>query len=146
MNALVCTGSPFAALSSSKLKSFRAINELGYDCWSDPRLLTTSSAEYGRLMPLYRGDAHQSLTACTCSSKRASSAWPAFDASDSSWNESPGSAADTGGSTAWSVEADMRYAVVDSGRSSCGVRVDVRRERLWRAAERDTVRSIAIVG
>jgi hypothetical protein len=146
VDALVCTGSPFAARSSSKLKSFRAINELGYVCWSAPRLLTTSSAEYGRLMPLYRGDAHQSFTACTCSSKSASSAWPALEASASSWKESPGRAVDKGGSTALSVELAMRYAVVESGRRSCGVRHAVRRERLWRATERGTVRSIAAVG
>jgi hypothetical protein len=29
INALVWTGSPFAALSSRRLNSFRAINELG---------------------------------------------------------------------------------------------------------------------
>jgi hypothetical protein len=40
----------------------------------------------------------------------------------------------------------MRYAVVESGRSTCGVRLDIRRERLWRAAQRDTVRSIVVVG
>jgi hypothetical protein len=145
MNALVCTGSPLAALSSSKLKSFRAINELGYVCWSAPRLLTTSSAEYGRLMPLYRGDAHQSRTACTCSSKSASSAWPAFEASARSWNESPGSADDTGGSTGLSVALDMRHAVVESGRRSRVVRFATLRDRLSRATERDTVRSIVCV-
>jgi hypothetical protein len=127
------------------LNSFRAINELGYVCCSVPRLLTTSSAEYGRLMPLYRGDDHQFFTACTCSSKSASSAWPAFDASGSNWKESLGKAVDNGGSTALSVELDIWHAVVDSGRSSCGVRLDVRSDRLWRAAERDTVRSIAMV-
>jgi hypothetical protein len=44
-----------------------------------------------------------------------------------------------------SVELDIRHAVVDSGRSSCGVRLAIRSDRLWRAAERDTVRSIAMV-
>jgi hypothetical protein len=142
VNALVCTGSPFAALSSSRLNNFRAINELGYVCWSAPRLLTTSSAEYGRLIPLYRGDAHQSFTACTCSSKSASSAWPAFDASGSSWKESPGRADDTGGSIGLRAELDMRYAVVESGRRSCDGRFAVRRDRLWRTMDRETVRSI----
>ena len=96
-------------------------------------------------MPLYRGDDHQSLTACTCSSKSASSAWPAFEASGSSWNESPGSADDTGGSTLLSAELDMRIAVVESGRRSCGVRLAILDDRLWRAMERDTVRNIVEV-
>lgn len=143
LDALVCTGSPFAALSSNKLKSFRAIRELGYVCCNAPRLLTTSSAEYGRLIPLYRGEAHQSFTACTSASKRASSAWPALAASGRSWNESPGSADETGGSTGPSVELDMRHAVVESGRSSCDVRFVNLRERLWRATDRDTVRNIS---
>lgn len=38
----------------------------------------------------------------------------------------------------------MRQAVVESGRRSCGALFDVRRVRLWRAMERDTVRNIAI--
>lgn len=143
MNALVCTGSPLDARSSSRLNSFRAINELGYDCGNAPLLLTTSSAEYGLLMSLYRGEAHQSLTCCTCSSKRASSAWPAFAASGSSWNESPGRAEDTGGSTGLRMEADIRQAVVERGRRSCGVRFESLRGRVWRAADRAAVRSIA---
>lgn len=143
MNALVCTGSPLAARSSNRLKSFRAIKELGYVCCKAPLLLTTSSAEYGLLIPLYRGDAHQSLTACTCSSKSASSAWPALCASGSSWNESPGSTVDTGGSTGLSAELDMRHTVVESGRKSCGVRLDLLRDRPWRASDRDTVRNMA---
>jgi hypothetical protein len=144
MDALVCTGSPFAARSSNRSKSFRAISELGYVCCNAPLLLTTSSAEYGLLMPLYRGDAHQSLTACTCSSKSASSAWPAFSASGSSWNESPGRTVDTGWSNGFSTELDMRHAVVESGRRSCGVRFDSFRDRLWRATDRDIVRNMAL--
>lgn len=143
MNALVCTGSPFAARSSNKLKSFRAIKELGYVCCNAPLLLTTSSAEYGRLIPLYRGDAHQSLTCCTCSSNKASSARPAFEASGRSWNESAGKAVDTGGSTALRVEPDIRHAVVESGLRSCGVRFATFRDRLWRTTDRETVRNIA---
>jgi hypothetical protein len=38
----------------------------------------------------------------------------------------------------------MRHAVVESGRKSCGVRLDIFRDRLWRATDRDTVRNIAI--
>ena len=45
-----------------------------------------------------------------------------------------------------SVELDMRHTVVESGRRSCGVRCEVLSVRLWRATERDTVRSIAIQG
>jgi hypothetical protein len=41
-----------------------------------------------------------------------------------------------------SVELDMRHAVVESGRMSRGVRFATLRDRLWRATERDTVRSI----
>jgi len=48
---LVCTGCPAADLSLRRLKSFLAINELAYVCCSEPRLLTTSCAEYGRLIP-----------------------------------------------------------------------------------------------
>jgi hypothetical protein len=41
-----------------------------------------------------------------------------------------------------SVEFDMRYAVVERGRRSCGVRLVTLDDRLWRATERDTVRNI----
>lgn len=43
-----------------------------------------------------------------------------------------------------SVELDMRYVVVESGRRSCGVRFDILRVRLWRKRERGIVRSMAI--
>src|SRR5579862_4996894 len=56
---LVCTGSPSADLSLRRLKSFLAMMELGYVCCREPRLLTTSSAEYGLLIPSYRELAHQ---------------------------------------------------------------------------------------
>jgi hypothetical protein len=36
----------------------------------------------------------------------------------------------------------MRQAVVESGRKSCGVRLAILDDRLWRAMERDIVRSI----
>ena len=41
-----------------------------------------------------------------------------------------------------SVELDMRHAVVESGRKSCGVRLAILDDRLWRATERDTARNI----
>lgn len=56
----MCTGRPFSALSDNKLNSFFAIVELGYDCASMPRLVATSRALYGRLMPFHRGDFHHS--------------------------------------------------------------------------------------
>ena len=75
---LVCTGSPAAALSLSRLKSFLAIKELGYVCCKAPLLLTTSSAEYGRLIPSYLGPFHHSCTSLTCCSNMLSSADPDF--------------------------------------------------------------------
>lgn len=96
-------------------------------------------------MPLYRGDAHQSFTACTCSSKSASSADPALDASGSSWKASPGRTADTGGSTVGSDELDMRYGVVESERKCRVALLDTRTDRHWRMTLRGNVRSIAIV-
>ena len=44
------------------------------------------------------------------------------------------------------VVLDMRHAVAESGRRSCGARFDVLRVRLWRATERGNVRSMAIEG
>ena len=41
------------------------------------------------------------------------------------------------------AELDMRYAVVERGRKSCGARFDGLNVRLWRAMERETVRNIA---
>lgn len=112
-NELVCTGSPFEARSSNRLNSFLAIKELGYVCWSAPRLLTTSSAEYGLFIPLYLGDDHQSLTCCICCSYSASSVDPALELSGSNWYESAGSAEDIGGSTGLSEEGDIRTTDVD---------------------------------
>jgi hypothetical protein len=109
---LVCTGFPSFALSSNKLNNLRAIKELGYVCCNVPLLATTSSAVYGRLMPAYLGVSHQSFTAWTCASNRASSAPPAFSAVARSWKESDGSVEDTGGSTVLRVELDIRQAVV----------------------------------
>ena len=80
---LVCTGCPAADLSLRRLKSFLAINELGYVCCNEPRLLTTSCAEYGRLIPSKRGVFHQSSTSCTCCLKRESSACPTFSSKGS---------------------------------------------------------------
>ncbi len=81
---LVCTGCPAADLSLRRLKSFLAINELGYVCCSEPRLLTTFCAEYGRLIPSKRGVFHHSSTSWICCSKRASSACPTFLSTGSS--------------------------------------------------------------
>jgi len=106
MYLLVCTGLPSFALSSSKLNSFLAIKLEGYTCCSAPRLLTTTSALYGLLMPSYLGLAHQSLTCLTCASKISSSA-DAFSSVDSSWKESVGCEEGSGGSTGARVE-DIR--------------------------------------
>lgn len=105
LSPLVCTGSPTAALSLKRLKSFLAITELGYVCCSEPLLLTTSSAEYGLLIPSYRGDAHQCLTSLTCWSYNVSSAAPAFLGVGSNWYESVGRWVERGGSTRGSCVA-----------------------------------------
>lgn len=112
---LVCTGFPSFALSSNKLNSFLAISELGYVCCKVPLLNTTSSAVYGLLIPSYRGLCHHACTSLTCWSNRASSASPALEASASNWNESDGSAEDTGGETVGNAE-DMYRGVVQSAR------------------------------
>lgn len=98
-HSLVCTGSPCAARSFNRLNNFRAINELGYVCCNDPRLLTTSAAEYGRLIPSNRGLCHHASTSLICCSYKASSAAPALSAVGNSWYASPGKADDTGGCT-----------------------------------------------
>lgn len=41
-----------------------------------------------------------------------------------------------------SAELDMRYVVVERGRRSCGVRLAILEDRLWRARERDAVRNM----
>lgn len=69
----MCTGSPAAARSVKRPKSFFAVVELGYSCFKVPRLDTISAAEYGLLMPFQRGESHHRLTAWTSASKRASS-------------------------------------------------------------------------
>jgi hypothetical protein len=100
--------------------------ELGYVCCNAPLLLTTSSAEYGRLIPSYRGVPHHSFTAWTCSSKRASSAGPILSAVESSWNESEGRAVDTGGWTggngALSILGDNERNL-DWGRVDCRAQI-----------------------
>ena len=55
---MVWIGWPAASRSRMRFQSLRAITELGYDCCSEPRLLTTSAAVQSRLIPANRGDAH----------------------------------------------------------------------------------------
>ena len=92
---------PAVALSLSKSNNFLAIRELAYVCCKDPLLLTTSSAEYGRFIPLYLEVAHHALTASTWESNKESSApGPAFLEVGNSWKASEGSEEDKGGFTA----------------------------------------------
>jgi hypothetical protein len=100
------------ALSSNRLNSFRAINELGYVCCNAPLLATTSSRVYGHLMRMYLGVSYHSFTAYTCASNSASSASPCFASVERSSYKSAGRAEDTEGFTGWREELDMRVAIL----------------------------------
>lgn len=145
MAPIVCTGFPWLARSSRRLKSFLAIRLEGYTCCKVPLLLTTSSGLYGRLMPLYLGLAHQSLTCCTCWLKISSSAAPAFCDSGSSWNASVGCVADIGGSTGDSVLA-IRAAEYDIDWPTRGVLAGLYRHRRCCRNARVAVRNMADIG
>lgn len=79
-------------------------------------------------MPAYLGVAHHASTSLICCSYRASSGVPAFSDSARRWKESDGRDVDTGGETAASEEAILRFGVVEYFRSARehGARVVIR--------------------